>query len=85
VPEAVAIFLAPESEGTLLQLLKHRKTDDPAELMTRFATATRELGAASEFDYIVFNKQDRLDDALDEIAAIVTAELCRTHQVEVHV
>jgi guanylate kinase len=85
VPGAVAIFLAPESASTLLQRLKHRKTDDPAELMARFATATRELGAASEFDYVVFNKQDRLDDALNEIAAVVTAELSRTHQPEIHV
>jgi guanylate kinase len=84
VPGAVSIFLAPESAGTLLQRLKHRKTDDPAELMARFATATRELAAAAEFDYIVFNKQDRLDDALNDIAAVVSAERCRTEQPEIH-
>jgi guanylate kinase len=80
VPTAVSIFLSPESASTLLQRLKHRKTDDPAELMTRFATATRELSAAPEFDYVIFNKQDQLDVALAEIAAVVQAELCRTNQ-----
>ena len=84
VPGAVSIFLAPESAGTLLQRLKHRKTDDPAELMQRFATATRELGAAADFDYVIFNRQDRLDDALNEIRAIVHAERCRTDQPEIH-
>ena len=84
IPMAVSIFLSPESGSTLLQRLKHRKTDDPAELMTRFATATRELSAALNFDYVVFNKQDRLDDALNEIAAIVRAESCRIDQVEIH-
>jgi guanylate kinase len=84
VPRAVSIFLAPESAATLLQRLKHRKTDDPAELMTRFATATRELLAAPEFDYVVFNEQDRIDKALDEISAVVQAELCRTGQLEIH-
>lgn len=84
-PDAVSIFLAPESASTLLQRLKHRKTDDPAELMTRFATATRELAAASEFDYVIFNPQDRLEDALEEITAVVRAELCRTGQKDIHV
>ena len=84
IPQAVSIFLAPESAGTLLQRLKHRKTDDPAELMTRFATATRELAAAPTFDYIVFNRQDRLEQALHEIAAVVRAESCRTRQDEIH-
>ena len=84
IPQAVSIFLCPESAGTLLQRLKHRKTDDPAGLMTRFATATRELAAAAHFDYIVFNKQDRLEQALNEIAAVVRAESCRTNQAEIH-
>ena len=84
VSGAVSIFLSPESAGTLLQRLKHRKTDDAAELMARFATATRELSAAADFDYVIFNKQDRLEEALDEISAVVRAESCRTHQAEIH-
>ncbi|MBW3633613.1 MAG: guanylate kinase [Chloroflexi bacterium] len=84
IPMAVSIFLSPESGATLLQRLKHRKTDEPAALMTRFATATRELSAARSFDYVVFNKQDRLEDALNEIAAVVRAESCRANQTEIH-
>jgi len=84
VPAAVAIFLSPESASTLLQRLKHRKTDDPAALMKRFATSTRELAVANDFNYVVFNRQDRLGDALDEIEAIVKAETCRTDQPEIH-
>ena len=85
VPGAVSVFLAPESASTLLQRLKHRKTDDPAELMNRFATATRELSVATDFDYVIFNRQDRLKEALREIAAIVHAERCRSVQPEIHV
>jgi guanylate kinase len=84
IPDAVSIFLSPESASTLLQRLRHRKTDDPAELMTRFATATRELAAAADFDYIIFNRQDRLNEALDAIAAVVRAETLRTKQHEIH-
>lgn len=84
IPSAISIFLAPENAGTLLQRLKHRKTDDPAELMARFSTATRELSVANEFDYVVFNQQDRLDAALEEILAVVMAERNRTVQTDVH-
>ena len=80
IPTAVSIFLAPESAATLLQRLKHRKTDDPAVLMTRFATATQELAAAFDFDYVIFNRQDQLDQALEEILAIVHAEKVRSTQ-----
>jgi guanylate kinase len=52
--------------------------------MTRFATATRELATATDFDYVIFNRQDRLDEALDEISAVVRAETCRTYQTEIH-
>jgi guanylate kinase len=85
VPAAVSIFIAPESAATLLQRLRHRKTDDPAELMARFATARRELASASAFDYIVFNRQDQLPRTLDDIAAIVRAERCRIAQPEIHI
>jgi guanylate kinase len=84
VPDAVSIFLAPESAATLLQRLRSRKTDDPTVLMTRFATATRELALAQEFDYVIFNRQDRLNDALHEIMAVVRAESIRTDQREIH-
>ena len=85
IPDAVSIFLSPDSAGALLQRLKHRKTDDPTELMTRFSTATRELAAAPDFDYVIFNKQDRLQDAINDIAAVVRAELLRTQQPDIHV
>ena len=84
IPSAISIFLAPETASTLLQRLKHRKTDDPAELMSRFSTATRELSVAGEFDYVIFNYQDRLEAALEDIAAVVTAERNRTDQTDVH-
>ena len=83
MPSAVSIFLSPESASTLLQRLKHRKTDDPAELMTGLRPPRESLPPLS-FDYVVFNKQDRLEDALNEIAAVVRAESCRTNQEEIH-
>jgi len=83
VKHGVSIFLAPESLPELLRRLRDRKTDDPDALMRRFGTASRELSAAADFDYLVFNEANRLDHALDQIAAILAAERCRVDQADV--
>jgi guanylate kinase len=80
LPDATFIFIAPESLTALLHRLRSRKTDDPEALMRRFNTATLELSAAAEFDYVVFNEDDRLETALDEIHAIIAAQRSRTNQ-----
>jgi hypothetical protein len=38
------------------------------------------MAAAFDFDYVIFNRQDRLDQALEEIMAIVQAEKVRSTQ-----
>mgnify|MGYP001225617220 FL=1 len=83
-PGAVFIFLVPPSMGELTRRLRGRKTDDPDTLMERLATAARELRAVSEFDYVVFNESDRVDQTLETIDAIITAERCKVHQREIH-
>ena len=83
LPDATFIFIAPESLTALLQRLRARKTDDPEALMRRFNTATLELAAAAEFDYVVFNEDDRLEVALDEINAIIVAQRSRIDQTAV--
>jgi guanylate kinase len=85
VPKAISVFLAPESMTSLLHRLRSRKTDDPDVLMRRFGTAARELAKAPDFDYVIFNESDRVEETVDQICAIVTAESCRTIQHEIHV
>lgn len=76
-PDGIFIFLVPPSMAELTRRLRARKTDDPEALMERIATASRELRRACEFDYIVFNENDRVDHTLATIDAIITAENCR--------
>jgi guanylate kinase len=83
VPQAILIFLAPPSMSELMHRLRSRKTDDPTTLMERIATASRELAQVYEFDYIVFNETDRLDQTLATIDAILVAEQSRVHQAEI--
>ena len=82
VAHTISIFLAPESMTALLQRLRSRKTDDPEALMHRFGTARRELEAARDFDYVIFNESERVERTLDQISAILIAEHCRTNQAE---
>ena len=73
VPNAVQVFIAPPSLDALRTRLIGRGTDDPEEVERRLQVAERELRAQPEFGYVVVN--DRLDDALKQLTAIVAAEL----------
>ncbi len=80
VPEAIFIFLLPPSMAELMHRLRGRKSDDLEGLMTRITTASRELRSVHDFDYIVFNENERLDETLSQIDAIMRAENCRVRQ-----
>lgn len=80
VPEAVLIFLAPPSMEELVERLTTRATETPEELATRITNAHEELKRLPEFDYLVINQNDRLDDAVDKVKAIIVAEKCRVHR-----
>ena len=78
VPGAVLIFLSASSERELEQRLRGRGGDSPAQLEQRITTAREEVQRAAEFDYIVLNRDGELDQAVDDVLAIIRAEHCRT-------
>jgi guanylate kinase len=73
MPEAVQVFVAPPSLPALRTRLIGRGTDDAAEVERRLQVAEQELAAQPEFAHVLVN--DRLDDALERLVAIVAAEL----------
>ncbi len=79
VPEAVLIFLTTESEEELVSRLRARKTETAEGLNLRIATARQEMKRAAEFDYVVVNRDDHLDEAVDTIQAIIHSEHHRTN------
>lgn len=83
VPNAVLVFLTTESEAAMVRRLELRRTETPEGLNLRIAMARQELKRASEFDYAVVNKQDQLDETVDDIFAIITAEHHRVIQRKV--
>ncbi len=77
VPEAVTVFLTAESEEALIERLRRRRTEDPAQLEHRIETARRELCRANEFKYRIINRECALDETVDRLLAIIEAEKSR--------
>ena len=75
VPDAVQVFIAPPSLQELRTRLIGRGTDDPEGVERRLRVAAEELKAQPEFAHVVIN--DRLQDALEALTAIVAGELDR--------
>ena len=73
LPDAVQIFIRPPSDEALRDRLIGRGTDDAEQVERRLRVAEDELAAAGEFEHVVVN--DRLDEAVDELAAIVRGTL----------
>jgi guanylate kinase len=78
-PDAVLIFLTASSEEELVSRLQARKTESLEQLKIRIATSRQEMRRLYEFDYVVINRQDELDEAVNQVASIIKAEHCRTH------
>ena len=76
-PAALLIFLTPPSLEELEARLRSRGLDDPETMRRRLEAASRELEQLPRFDYAVANERDRLDDAVDQVLAIMAAERCR--------
>jgi guanylate kinase len=73
-PEAVFIFVAPGSFDELALRLRWRRTESPDQMEHRLDVARQEMEAVEQFDYVVLNHEDRLDDAVGQIRAIIVAE-----------
>lgn len=74
VKDAILIFITPASLDELRHRLYLRHTDQPEDIEHRLSLANEEIARATEFDYVVINHEDRLDDTVGQIRAIITAE-----------
>ena len=76
-PEALTIFLLPPDYERLADRLRGRGSEDAGAFRRRMQTALSELSEVERFDYAVVN--DRLDDTVRAVEAIVAAE---SHRVK---
>jgi guanylate kinase len=71
-PDAITVFIRPQSEGELERRLRGRATETEEALQRRLEHSRWELGQASDYRYIVIN--DHLDRAVEEICQILNQE-----------
>lgn len=74
-PEAVLIFIIPPSFEELSRRLHGRNTDDEDVIEGRLQQAREEYKEIKHYDYLVVN--EKVQEAVDEIKAILLAEDCR--------
>jgi guanylate kinase len=77
LPQAVFIFLMPPSMEELERRLRKRHSESSTDLTLRLEKAREEIKSLLLFDYAITSRQDKLDDVVSQIDAIVAAEKCR--------
>ena len=80
VPEALFIFIMPPSLQEMVKRLKKRGTDSKEKILERFHTAYKEVNEVTKYNYVVVN--DKIEDAIDKVEAIIKAEKCRVDRIE---
>ncbi len=77
---AVSVFLLPPDYATLQHRLRSRASDDEEQIRRRLALARQEAGEYRHYDYLVIN--DRLEQAVEDVRSIVTAERRRVARLQ---
>lgn len=74
-PAAVSLFILPPSHQALSERLRRRGEDNDEAIHKRTAEAVIEMSHHDEYDYLIVN--DRFDDAVADLRAIIRAERLR--------
>lgn len=80
IPEALFIFIMPPSLKILVERLKNRGTETNDKILERFHAAYKEINEVTKYNYVVVN--DKLEDAIEKVEAIIKAEKCRVDRIE---
>jgi guanylate kinase len=79
-PDTVTIFILPPSAEVLLDRLRGRKTESPAQLAARLQSALQELQQLDEYEYVIVN--DDLERAIASVESIIDAEIVSRDRVK---
>jgi guanylate kinase len=77
IPNVITVFLTTETEESLVERLRERKSETAEGLNLRIAAARQEMRRLKEFDYWVVNADDKADQAVNEMLSIIDAAHCR--------
>ncbi len=85
LPEAIFIFLLPDSFEELAQRLVNRQTETPEQVQRRLEDAQYELAQQSLYDYVIHNRQNHLQDAVEQLRTIIEREHKRPHSQHIDI
>ena len=77
--EATHIFISPPSLAELERRLRGRGTESEEMIAVRLNNARIEIGAISEYEYLIVN--DQLEATADLLTSIIVAERARAHRL----
>lgn len=80
VSDGIYIFLLPPSLDELRERIKNRGSESDESLDRRFKAAKDEITIGKKYQYVVVN--DDVDNAVEKIKSIITAELCKVERNE---
>lgn len=80
VPSALFIFIMPPDMETLKKRLIARKTESKEKVIARFNEAYNEINSYNKYNYVVVN--DKIENAVSKVKAIIQAEKCRVERIE---
>lgn len=79
-PDSILIFVLPPSMDELKKRLIGRMSDAEDMIKKRLKNAIDEIREYKNYDYVIIN--DVLDDALEDMVAIIIAERVRASKIE---
>lgn len=80
VPDAASIFVLAPSREELERRLRARAEDPEEVIRRRLEEARREIAHAAAYDYLLVNQD--LEEAVENLAAIIRAERLRRPRIE---
>lgn len=80
MPEAILIFILPPDYETLVARIRGRGTETEDVIAERMQKAHTELGYFERYDYVVVNETDGVEQAAENVIAILNAEKLRTYR-----
>ena len=81
-PEAVLIFVLPPSLEELKKRLTSRGTETEEQVNERLSTSFEEIKQIKDYDYFVFNENNKTTEAAIAIENIIVAEKNKARRYE---
>ena len=81
MPDALFVFIAPESRAVLEERLKGRGTEKEEDIKSRLSIAENEIRSCLMYDYIAVNREGMAAECAQDIFAAVRADRMRPENV----